>query len=170
MAAVREALVEIEYLRMRLSFDPDTGIFRWKTPFGTKVKPGDKMGHVQGYGRIKIDLDGKQYMAHRLAWFYVYGKWPQSDIDHINGDPSDNRICNLREATDSQNLANSKKPITNKSGKKGVSWHGGAGKWQAHIRVRGENRYLGLFGTVAEAHSAYAAAAIESNGDFARLE
>jgi len=160
-----------EYLRWRLSYNKKTGIFRWKRVFGHKVKVGDRTGSITDNGRrVNIWIDDKMYRAHRLAWFYVHGEWPLMGIDHINGDGCDNRIANLRLATQSQNLGNSKKPITNRSGKKGVSWHAVGKKWQAHIKVDGINFYLGLFDTVKLAHEAYAEAATKYRGEFARAE
>ena len=157
-------------LRKRLDYNPKTGLFFWKSINGHRVKVGDQVGTKADYGRIVIWVDGRMYRAHRLAWLYMYGKWPSKDVDHINGNPSDNRISNLRLATKSQNLGNMKKPITNTSGKKGVSWHAIGKKWQAHIRVEGKNYYLGLFPSVEAAHEAYSHAAHMHRGEFARTE
>lgn len=158
-------------LREFLRYDPSTGEFtrKYKTK---KNAEGSLTGAIHGtsYTRKKVTVGGRVYMAHRLAWLYIYGEWPSMDIDHIDGDACNNRIANLRLATDSQNLGNMKKPITNKSGKKGVSWSSAAKKWQSHIRIQGANRYLGLFESVDEAHAAYCKAAVEGRGEFARFE
>lgn len=162
-----------EKLRSRYSYDPETGIFTSKTTY-LRWKAGRAAGCVceggNGYKRILINIDKKLYRAHRLAWLYVYGVWPERDIDHIDGNSINNRIANLRLATDSQNLGNMKKPITNRSGKKGVSWHAAGQCWQVHIRVEGKNHYLGHFPTVDEGHAAYCAAAERMRGEFARFE
>ena len=158
-------------LRELIHYDPETGKFirSYKTKRnGLGTVTGAKHGTT--YARMKITIGGRVYMAHRLAWLFVHGKWPHQDIDHIDGDACNNRIANLRLATDSQNLGNMKKPCTNKSGKKGVSWHAAGKKWQAHIKVDGVNKYLGLFDTVDAAHSAYCQEAVRSRGEFARFE
>jgi hypothetical protein len=138
---------------------------------GNRKSPRHSVVGTRGErGVVICSVNGRMYKAHRIIWLLNHGRWPDGDVDHINGDPSDNRIENLRVATDSQNLANMRKPITNKSGKKGVSWHAIGKKWQTHIKVRGKNLYLGLFDTVEEAHAAYVAKAIEMHGEFARFE
>ena len=101
-------------------------------------------------------MDGVSQYAHRLAWLYVHGVWPPHEVDHINGDRSDNRIANLRLATRQQNSENRHGAQSNsKTGLVGVSWHKRAGKWQAHIRVKGRTRYLGLFESTQDACMAY---------------
>lgn len=155
-------------LKELFCYDEQTGHFmslkrRGRVPAGYVSRARD------GKGRVSISIDNYEYRVHRLAWFYTFGRWPK-EIDHINGDPSDNRLCNLREATRLQQMANLKKPITNKSGKKGVSWHKKGRKWQVHIKVNGVNLYLGLFEDLEAAHAAYRNAAIENNGEYARAE
>jgi hypothetical protein len=160
-----------ELLRI-IDYNSFTGTFVSKVRRG-KILAGTVLGYAQINGRssrLKFAINGTTYMAHRLAWFYVYGKWPVEEIDHINGDSSDNRICNLREADHQQNMSNISKPKTNKSGRIGVSWHAGGRKWQAHIKVNGVNKYLGLFDAVEEAHAAYLGQAQLLRGEFARTE
>jgi HNH endonuclease len=165
--------ITAEYLRSVLDYDPSTGIFTRKIAT-RKSRVGDVVGAPAERGLIVIGLmiDGKwrTYKAHRLAWLHYYGEWPSMDVDHENNKPSNNWISNLRLATDSQNLGNMRKPITNKSGKKGVSWHAIGKKWQAHVRIEGVNQYLGLFDTVDAAHAAYCATALQGRGEFARFE
>jgi len=98
-----------EELRQVLSYCPDCGKFRWLEPASRRVKPGDAAGFTKANGYVKIRVNGVQYFAHRLAWLYVYGKWPQSEIDHINHDRSDNRIANLRDVVHMTN-ANNRRP------------------------------------------------------------
>ena len=161
--------ISCERLRELFHYDPETGFMTRKVAT-RKSKIGSRIGCANDEGRIVCDIDGKMYKLHRLAWLHFYGEIPELDIDHINGEPSDNRIANLRQATCSQNLGNSRKPTTNKSGKKGVSWHSVGKKWQAHIKVGGTNFYLGLFDTVEDAHAAYMRKAVEMRGEFARAE
>ena len=156
-----------ERLKQVLYYDNKTGEFTWREN-SSKSMSNKAAGFLNDQGYILIGIGNDKYRAHRLAWLYVYGEWPQNDLDHINGIKTDNFITNLREATDSQNLSNSKKPKTNKSGFKGVSWHSNAKKWQSHIRVNGKSIYLGLFQTPEKAHQAYRTAARKYKGDFAR--
>lgn len=151
-------------------YDPDTGIFTRKTARRGMRPSRLPAGCVRPDGYVMLTVDGKYYRAHRLAWLYVYGRWPERHIDHINGNPTDNRIANIRGAAPFQNMANSRKPRTNTSGYKGVHWHKVARKWTARIRVRGVSVYLGLFATAEEAHAAYCARALAEKGEFARFE
>jgi HNH endonuclease len=153
-------------LKELLTYDPDTGIFKWKD-----TGRGRSWDRVAGYkeggnGRIRIRIGTRNYLAHRLAWLYVYGEWPKNIIDHRDLDPSNNRIKNIRDATISQNGANSKP--RGKSGVKGIRKHGN--KWMAKINHGGRGHYLGLFKTIEEATEAYQTEAKLLHGDFARFE
>jgi len=109
-------------------------------------KVGDVAGNVsktRGYRRITVDR--KTYSVHRLVWFMVYGKWPDNEIDHINGVRDDNRIKNLRDVTASINLRNQNIYDNNSSGITGVCWHKATEKWQARIYLNGKRKHLGLF-------------------------
>ena len=119
------------------------------------------------HGYLRIKIDKKSYQAHRLAWFYVYGVWPMALLDHINCDPADNRIVNLREANMSENKRNSGPHKDNKSGYKGVSSKGN--RWRAEIWIEGNRIRLGTFTTPEEAYSAYCSAAKKHHGKFARV-
>lgn len=164
-----DGLPSFERVSQLLSYDPVNGIFRNRIARG-KSAVGKRMGHATKYRR-EISIDGKVCREHRLAWLLSYGTWPTKSIDHINGDPHDNRLCNLREATHSQNMANSKRSCTNTSGFKGVSCDGRRTKkkWYARIRDNGQHRSLGYFHTPEEAHAAYEAEAKIVHGEFARM-
>ena len=156
-------------LKELVSYCEETGIFVWKETRGKAIK-GQSAGYLdKKTGYIQIGLDKTLYLAHRLAWLYVYGHFPSGAIDHKNRIGSDNRIANLRIANDSQNGAN--KPIArdNKSGFKGVSWHRGGRKWQASIKVNKKSIGLGLYENPEDAHKAYCAAAEKHFGEFARI-
>ncbi len=112
---------------------------------------------------------GKMYKAHRLAWFYMTGEWPPDQIDHIDGDRDNNRLVNLRKATNAQNGANARLSKNNSSGFKGVSFDTSVGRWRASIRRNRQLHYLGFFNTPEEAHAAYASAAVQLFGEFARM-
>ena len=161
-------MLTADILRERLYYDPETGLFTWvskKSP-KSRVKVGTTAGTIESYGYRIIKLYGKIYKAHRLAWLYMTGEWPAELIDHINGNRSDNRWGNLREATPAQNVMNMK-PV-GASGAKGVCWHKKDKKWQAAIRHRGTTLYLGQFNSRDEAARVYAVAARDLFGEFAR--
>ena len=149
-----------------LSYDPDTGVFRWKISPG----PGRPVGSVAGCrnrkGYVIIGLKGRVYSAHRVAWLLMNGAWPCQYIHHRNGSPDDNRWSNLREATPAQNCQNGRS-------KRG-QWPRGvtrtkAGKFQAQIAASGKHYHLGSFDTPNEAHAAYVSAARRLHGEFARI-
>lgn len=119
------------------------------------VKTNVPLGTDNGFGYLRITVFGKSYYAHRLAWFYMKGVWPDQ-IDHINGIKSDNRIDNLRSVNTQQNNQNKHKAQKNNTSKiLGVSWHKKAKKWQAHICVYKQRKYLGLFEKIEDAEKAY---------------
>jgi hypothetical protein len=155
--------MDIQTLKQHLMYDEQTGHFTWLKCNTNCIKPGTTAGSVEPIGYRKINVFGKKYRAHRLAWFYVYGHFPDMDIDHINGNKGDNRISNLRLATASQNLANAR---PKRDGLKGAFRH--RKKWVAKICVRGERHHLGQYETEREAHEAYMTAAKHHFGSFAR--
>jgi hypothetical protein len=132
------------------------------------VKPGDVAGHLTAQGYWRISVDGRRYLAHRLAWLYVHGEWPAAQIDHVDLDKSNNRFANLREATNAQNKANTRARKDNTSGFKGASWDKRSGRWRARICVVGKDSHLGFFDSAETAHAAYCQAANEAFGEFAR--
>jgi hypothetical protein len=150
-------MLNLDRLKELLHYDPETGVFtrrisRTSAPAGTVA--GSK--HDGGYLTIWI---GKAHKAHRLAWFYVHGRWPIACIDHIDGNRANNRIANLREATHADNAQNIRRAYSNNisSGLLGVYWHA-AGKWQAKITVNGRAKSLGLYDTRECAQVAYISA------------
>lgn len=156
----RERLVEL------LSYSPVKGEFRWKRNRARTAKAGDVAGTIhRGYCRIRID--GTSYLAHRLAWLHEHGAFPLGDLDHINGDRSDNRLSNLREATASQNLGNSKVSANNVMGLKGVHKKTDS-VFVAQISINRKSVHLGYFSCPAAAHFAYQIAADQHFGEFAR--
>lgn len=140
---------ELDFFKEFLSYDNNTGLFTWLvTVNNNKASKGVVAGHRHKKGRVDyvfIGLKGKMYRAHRLAWLYSYGEWPKGQIDHINGDPTDNRICNLRVVDNSENGKNRGKYITNKSGVVGVHWSSKNKKWISSITFNMKTMYLGSF-------------------------
>jgi len=160
----RERLFEV------MSYDPSTGEFRWLSlPKHMHRKLGCIPGKINHRGYWKMYVDGKTYQGHRLAWLYMTGDWPSLLIDHIDGDPSNNKWANLRLATPAQNCQNRRASVRNTSGYKGVTWHRKCQKWQASIKVNGKNIHLGLHSTPEAAKAAHDAKALEVFGEFARV-
>lgn len=149
-----------EILREWIDYDPETGAMRWrKKPAHGGVKQGDKAGRVNEKGYVRICLLGHFYVAHRLVWLHATGRWPEHQIDHINGQKTDNRLANLRDVSASMNCQNRRAPA--KAGKKeplGVCWNKKERKFQASIYVDGRLRHLGLHETADAAHAVYVAA------------
>jgi len=162
-----------EQLRAILDYNGETGIFVWRRRADYRREwnaryVGEPAGTVMGAYRL-ISIKKRRYVASRLAWLWVYGKWPSDFVDHANGNKRDDRISNLRAATKSQNSANIGAPVHNTSGLKGVSWDKRSGKWRAQICYQNKRRGLGLFNTASEAHKAYCDEAVRLHGDFAKL-
>lgn len=156
--------VTLEHLRRILDYDRDTGIFTWKMNRGGTARQGTTAGTVDRQGYIRINISGKVYAAHRLAWLYMTGSWPQDEIDHRDLDKANNSWRNLREATHAQNQANTSS--TNATGFKGVEKHGAG--YRAYIRIDGGKKIIGKFKEAGEAHEAYVKAANDNFGEFAR--
>jgi hypothetical protein len=154
-------------LRELLDYNPETGVFTWRVQ-RRKYPAGMVAGTRNRDGYTVIRTGGQMYFAHKIAWLFVYGSWPVHSLDHINGQPSDNRIANLRLATVAENQWNAKTRVDNSSGIKGVRLRSD-GRWEARIRVGGKQKHLGSFTSKNEASGAYAAAALALRGEFARL-
>jgi hypothetical protein len=154
-----------ERLRELFDYNPETGDFIRRSG-RSGVKAGAKVGYLHPFGYWYIRVDGKKYRAHRLAWLYITGAWPSGDIDHRNGIRSDNRFCNLREATREENAWNSKPK--RRDGLRGSYLPKRYKRWAAQIMKNGKSHRLGLFSTEMEAHKAYVAAATQLFGEFAR--
>lgn len=148
-------------LRSLLTYDSDTGEFYWSATPRKGVRSGQPAGCKSTYHRIRINR--VEYKAHRLAWLYVHGGWPAGDIDHINGNPLDNRLVNLREGTHAENQANRGAQSNNQLGIKGVSQIKGHSLWRATLA----GKHLGTFKSPDAAAECYQAAAIAHYGEFA---
>jgi HNH endonuclease/AP2 domain len=146
--------MEINYTEL-IAYEPETGEFLWRQTKG-RCRENGIAGTVNKLGYRTIKISKRTVLAHRLAWFMSYGKWPAGDVDHINGDPSDNRIANLRDVTRSVNMQNKRAAHSNsKSGLLGASWNKKSGRWMAQIQTSGKFKYLGHFPTAEAAHEAY---------------
>lgn len=148
------------YLKYYLRYDPISGQF-------FNGRTNQLLGITQTNGYVVIDINKKRYLAHRLAWLYMTGKWPRKTVDHKDRNPSNNKWENLREATQSQQEGNKRElQRNNKSGYRGVSKHSTANLWRATITVESKQRHLGYFKTREEASKAYKEAAKKHFGEF----
>lgn len=153
-------MLTIDRLKELFIYDPETGFFKNRSSRGRASK-GARAGAETGHGYRRIIIDYVKYYEHHLAWFYVYGEWPD-EIDHIDHDRSNNAICNLRKATRSQNSCNRTGP----SGLRGAYWHPRCRYWYSKIQIGGHVKWLGTYNTPEEAHLAFLAAAEKLQGDF----
>jgi len=146
-----------EALREQLNYDPDTGIFAWRIA-KQKVRAGQKCTATNKGGYIVIGIFGKYHSAHRLAWLYMTGEWPQGEIDHIDRCKTNNRWRNLRDVNHCSNMQNVIPGRRNKWGHRGIYQDLRTKKWVAGIRVNGTYRYLGAFRSPEAAAAAYSSA------------
>lgn len=144
-----------ERCRDLLNYDPETGTMTLRVKTSIRTPAGTLVGSDSGRGYLRSRLDGVTYRVHRLVWLWVYGEWPCGELDHINGDKTDNRIANLRDVsrgTNNQNLKGAQR--NNRSSGLLGAYRKGV-RWQAQIMVNGVGTTLGTFDTPEEAHAAY---------------
>ena len=134
-------------LRELLEYSPETGEFRWRIYRSHRARKGAFAGHKTDYARISVD--SSEFLAHRLAWLYMTGEWPENLIDHIDGNPFNNSWENLRDVSPSANLENQRRHSL------GVSWHTKRKKFVAQIKYGGKNRMIGRFDSFEAAKTAY---------------
>lgn len=157
----KEAILTQEILKERLHYDKDTGIFTW---LDVKVNAHKMRGKVAGstnsstgYSLIRLTLskaNGARFLAHRLAWLYEHGEFPKGSLDHINHVKTDNRIKNLRIATQKENIRNMSMSSRNTTGHTGVCFSKHANKYVAHVRVDYKKIHLGTFENIEDAAKA----------------
>jgi len=153
-----------------LHYNSITGVFTWIRPLSNRTAPGTKAGSISSSGYLHVQIDGKLHNLHRLAWLYIYGEFPEREIDHKNGIKTDNRISNLRDVSKSANLANITIRSDNKSGYKGVYYNVSRKKWMAQISIKGAKQYLGSFDTAEEAKAAYETKFVETHAEDFKME
>lgn len=167
MTQPRETQSALKEARRLYRYDTESGKLIWLVKTGDKVIVGRTAGATDPRGCVSVRILGHLFKAHRVIWAMQYGRWPISEIDHINGDCGDNHLENLREANRSEQMRNTKRPSHNTSGFKGVSWEKRRRKWRAYIKTNGKVIHLGLFEDPEKAHAVYKITAKHLFGDFA---
>jgi len=144
-------------LKAILHYDPHTGLFTWVKSPSIKKLVGKVAGTTREGAYVIINIRKNMYFAHRLAWLYLHGEFPEKFIDHVNLDKRDNRISNLRLVNKAENQQNQvKAPAHNKStGLLGASYNKNAKRFESGIKLNGKRKHLGFFATAEEAHYAY---------------
>ena len=170
-STISRPLPDLDYLRQCLSYDPESGALTWKRRprehfkndgawrYCNNLLAGRSAGSVTPKGYITIHVAGGNYPAHRIAWLIHYGKEPKDQIDHVDQIKSNNALCNLREATNTDNQRNTSLRKNSSSGVTGVTWYRPTGKWLATIRANGKRIHLGYFSNKKDAEAARSAAA-----------
>jgi hypothetical protein len=167
MATGSIATLSVDLVRELFDYDSTNGVLVSRTKRGRRWPKGAIAGSLDSRGYRQIQIAGRVYKAHRLIWLHVHGEWPSQQIDHINGVRDDNRIGNLRQASNQQNCLNTTRTFgETASGLRGVSVHQ-PGCWRARISINGRTKHLGLFPTPQQASAAYLAAKSESHAFWA---
>lgn len=159
-------IISQELVKALFEYDCTSGIFIRKLTTGTKAKIGSVAGVVNESGYIEIAVNGHKYRAHRLAWLYCFGEFPEQQLDHIDNNRSNNSLDNLREASNLENSYNKGISSLNTTGYKGVSIDKRSNRYRAYITVDGKQKSLGYYATAPEAAAAYIEAAQTLHGEF----
>lgn len=150
-------------------YDPETGSLARLARAGGRACQAGHAGYVDPRGYPRVQINRRSHLVHRLAFLYMTGRWPDGDVDHIDGNTGNNKWSNLRIATKAQNLANAKRSKHNTSGFKGVYFRSDRQKWCAEIRTERRRIWLGVYETREEAVSVRKTATTKYHGEFARL-
>lgn len=148
-------MLTAERLRSLLHYDRETGRFTRLVRTAQSVRVGDEAGTVARNGYVYVSVDGRRYLAQRLAVLHVTGEWPKGDVDHINGTKNDNRWSNLRDVTRSVNMLNVRAARASNRSTGLLGAYRVGSRFFAAMMVDGKSRYLGRFDTAELAHRAY---------------
>ena len=162
-------MITQDRLKEVLLYNHETGIFTWRKTMSNRASAGTQAGWSHNAGYVGIRIDGKAYLAHRLAWLYVTGEWPPILVDHRDTVKTNNKFSNLRLANHSQNSENCKISKDNKTGYKGVTFNKQLGKFIARIRKNKIEHHLGCYETPELAHVAYVEASARLHGEFGHV-
>ena len=147
-------MIDQETVKKLFHYDAESGMLLWRNGNSRNVKPWQEATSSNGHGYYNVKIDGKSYLVHRLIWLYVHGNFPEQDIDHKNRVRNDNRLCNLRDVSRTDNAQNISLPSHNKSGHIGVSWYAKQNKWTVYVKVNKKNKWLGYYKNLDDAVAA----------------
>jgi len=147
-------MIDQETVKKLFHYDAESGMLIWRFGNGRNVKPWQEVKAKNGNGYYTAKIHGKSYLAHRLAWLYVHGSFPNKYIDHKNRIRNDNRLCNLRDVNTTDNAQNISLPSHNKSGYIGVSWIKSHNCWTVYVKVNKKNKWLGYYKNLDDAVAA----------------
>ncbi len=171
-ASIRKTMtLTVEKAKSLFRYDESTGLLSWRYRKGKKVPRNLAAGYIDSEGYRVVRADGVNYRAHRIVWLMSFGRWPTHMLDHVNGDRADNRLSNLREATNSQNQMNKKRQARGASGYKGVAIIRRRGRIQYRpgVTLNGKHRVFGYYDDPREAYEVYCREAVRAFGPFAKL-
>lgn len=160
-------MLSVERLRELFTLDAESGVLYRKVRTSNRIRVGDVVGSPTSNGYLAVCVDGKRFLVHRVVFAIHYGRWPLG-VDHVNGNRTDNRPKNLREANHSQNALNAAAHCDSSSGVKGVSWFAQTRKWQAKSSIGGRQKHIGFFDDIKDAESAVKAFREKHHGEFSR--
>lgn len=145
--------IALERVREVLRYEPESGLLFWQVSLSNRAKAGAVAGYKSDY--VRVNVDGRSYKAHRLIWFMVTGIWPV-EVDHGDGDGTNNRWTNLKDCTHAQNHQNlCRVRRNNPTGLTGAYWDKRDKRWFSSIGIAGKQVYLGTFQSAEQANSAY---------------
>lgn len=161
-----------QYIRDNLRYDPETGELWWTKPLqGRQINKPVGSNTGDGYLQLYLSVTSRVYnlKSHRVCWFLYYGSWPNSMLDHIDGDGTNNKVDNLRLVSNQENQMNKRAKVGCSSKYKGVHWCKQRERWRSRIKISGKFTFLGSYTSEEEAARAYDKAARETFGEYARL-
>ena len=147
-------MIDQETVKKLFHYDAESGMLLWRNGNGRNVKPWQQAKALNGNGYCSVKIEKKNHPVHRIIWLYVYGHFPEQDIDHKNRIRNDNRLCNLRAVSRTDNCQNISLPSHNKSGHIGVSWFKNHNCWTVYVKVNKKNKWLGYYKNLDDAIAA----------------
>tara|TARA_R110002126_G_scaffold88499_3_gene212068 strand:+ start:735 stop:1241 length:507 start_codon:yes stop_codon:yes gene_type:complete len=147
-------MIDQETVKKLFYYDAESGMLLWRYGNKRNVKPWQEAKALNGNGYVCVKIQGKNYPVHRIIWVYVHGTFPEQDIDHKNRIRNDNRLCNLRVVSRTDNCQNISLPSHNKSGHIGVSWFKNHNCWTVYVKVNKKNKWLGYYKNLDDAIAA----------------
>ena len=144
-------MIDQQTVKKLFYYDAESGMLLWRNGHGRNVKPWQQAKAQNGHGYYTAKINNTSHLVHRLIWLYVHGRFPEKYIDHKNRIRNDNRLCNLRNVSTTDNAQNISLPKHNTSGHMGISWYARDQKWNVYIKVNKKNKWLGRYASIDDA-------------------